>query len=307
VKKTQLLFLLAAIGLVATGRGQRNQSAVPIDYPYSAALISTINPGHNELVIFPLRGKALSIPIRSASGPFAYGRDGRALYGQCSPDPVRVGDPVKIALCKIDLKNTTTTTVRGSEGLYVASFTVSNREDRILAAGLRRRDGDIRGLFEIAIPDGWLRPVFLQADKTPKSSWRYLSLSPDGKRAVGSHNGRVELIDIQRGLAEPLQGELFMAAWSPDGKWLAAVEKGENGSTILMDAKTLTRQRNLGPSELDWSPDSQYLLGFKPCGLYSGTLEAIDVQSGERTIIESSECQVDRATTGWVSNDVYKE
>jgi WD40 repeat protein len=191
--------------------------------------------------------------------------------------------------------------------LYVASFTVSNHEDRILAAGIRRRDGDVRGLFEIAIPDGLIKPVFLQADKTPKSSWRHLSLSPDGKRAVATHNEHVELIDVERGLAEPLQGELFIAAWSPDGKWLAAVERGENGNTILMDAKTLTRQRNLGPSELDWSPDSHYLLGFKPCGPHSGTLEAIDVQSGKRTIIESSKCRINQATTGWVSNDVYEK
>ena len=134
-----------------------------------------------------------------------------------------------------------------------------------------------------------------------------LSLSPDNERAVATHNGRVELIDIVHSTAEPLGDELFTAAWSPDGKWLAAVEKGEHGRTILMDARNLKRQRILPPSELDWSPDSHYLLGMKQhdrCGPYYGTLEAIDIETGVRTTIESSECQVNQATTGWVSSEI---
>ena len=74
-----------------------------------------------------------------------------------------------------------------------------------------------------------------------------------------------------------------------------------------MDAKNLARRRILGHSELNWSPDSLYLLGMKQydrCGPYYGTLEAINVQTGERTTIKSSECQVNQATTGWVSSDI---
>jgi hypothetical protein len=118
----------------------------------------------------------------------------------------------------------------------------------------------------------------------------------------------VELIDIVRGTTKPLGDEFFLAAWSPDGRWLAALENGENGRTVLMDAATLSRQRVLEHSELDWSPDSRYLLGTKRhdgCGRYEGgTLEAIDVENGERTTIASSKCQVDQATTGWVRCDV---
>ena len=300
--------MIATIGLAAAGRGQGTELAVSVDYRYSAAFISTISApqGHTELVAFPLRGKSHQIPIRSASGPFVYSPDGRALYGQCTPDPVRAGDPVKIALCKIDLNSGHTTAVPGSSGLYAFNFAVASNEDRILVAGVQRVGGDIRGLFEIALPGGGIRSVLQQSDVAPKSSWGHVSLSPDGKRAVATHNGRVELIDIVHGSAEPLSGELFMAAWSPDGKWLAAVEKGEEGRTILMDAKTLTRQWTFGTSELDWSPDSRYLLGLKPCDQYSGTLEAIDVESGERMAIESSKCQVNQATTGWVRNDIYE-
>jgi WD40 repeat protein len=306
MKKFQLWLIIAGIEFAAVGRGQRNELAVSTGYRYSAAFISTTGTaGHAELVIFPLRGKALKIPIRSAGGPFSYGPDGKTLYGQCTPDPVGPRDPVKIALCKIELKTVTKTAVSGSTGLYARDFAISNQRDRIFVSG-NRRDGDKWGLFEIAIPGGAMRQVLQQSGKGPKSSLGHLSISPDGRRAVATRNGRVELIDLPDGTATPLGDKLFIAAWSPNGKWLAAVEKGEQGRTILMDAKTLTRQRTLGPSELDWSPDSRYLLGFKPCGPYSGTLEAIDVESGERTTIESSECQVNQATTGWVSNEVYE-
>jgi len=306
MKRIQVPLIIAGIGLAAVGRGQRNDLAVSTDYTYSAAFISSTAPGHTELVIFPLRGKAVKIPIRSAGGPFAYGPDGKTLYGQCTPDPAGSGDPVKIALCKIDLKTVTKTAVSGSAGLYARDLAISNQGDRIFVSGYRR-DGDKWGLFEIAIPGGALRQVLQQSDKSPKSSWGHLSISPDGGRVVATRNGRVELIDTADRTTRPLGDELFIAAWSPDGKWLAAAEKGEQGRTILMDAKTLTRQRTLGPSELDWSPDSRYLLGFKPCGPDFGTLEVIDVESGERTMIESSKCQVNQATTGWVSSEVYKD
>jgi hypothetical protein len=75
-----------------------------------------------------------------------------------------------------------------------------------------------------------------------------------------------------------------------------------------MNAATLSPQRVLGNSELDWSPDSHYLLGMKrsdTCGFReAGTLEAIDVPSGKRTTVENSRCQVDSATTGWVRCDI---
>jgi len=308
--KIPLPFIMVSIGLAAAGGGQRNQLAVSIDYRYSAAFISTISssPGRTELVIFPFHGKAVKIPIRFGGSPFTYSPNGMALYSQCTPDPVRPLDPVKIALCKIELKTLTTTPVPGSTGLYVYNFAVSNHEDHILASGVHRQDENSRrGMFEITISDGRTRAVSLESDKATKLPWGNLSLSVDGKSAVATHDGRVEIIDIARGSTESLKGEFFMATWSPDGKWLAAIEKGENGHTILMDAKTLDRKRTLGPSELGWSPDSRYLLGIKPCGPYSGTLEAINVESSERTIIESSKCQVNQATTGWVSNDIYEK
>jgi len=32
---------------------------------------------------------------------------------------------------------------------------------------------------------------------------------------------------VERGSVQALEGEFFIGAWSPDGKWLAVTEKGE--------------------------------------------------------------------------------
>jgi hypothetical protein len=290
--KKRLLLTNAVLGIAAATHGQQKEPVLPNGYPYSAAFISTISagPGHTELVVFPLRGSAFKIPIRSASGGFRYSPDGRSLYGACTPypDPVRADEPIKVALCKIDLKT--------GDATPIPDF-VPHHGDGIPSVGLAR-------LFGLTLPDGKPTEISLPADAHP---WMDLSLSPDNERAVATHNSRVEVIDIVHGTAEPLGDELFTAAWSPDGKWLAAVEKGEHGRTILMDARNLKRRRILGPSELDWSPDSRYLLGMKQhdrCGPYYGTLQAIDIESGERITIKSSECRVNQATTGWVSSEI---
>jgi len=266
---------------------------MPADYPYRPALISTTNdPGHRELVVFPIRGKSFEIPIRFAAASI-FSPDGRALYGACTPYRAqeKAGDPIKIAVCKVDLYTGITTPVPGMVHDFARYGTDRVPKDR----------GHMLGL---TLPDAKPVIISLPVDAYP---WMYLSLSPDRERAAATHNGRVELIDIVHETTKPLEGEFFIAAWSPDGKWLAAVENGEEGRTILMDAATLTRRRVLGNSELVWSPDSRYLLGMKQhdkCGPDYGTLEAIEIETGKRTTIESSKCQINQAMTGWVSSDI---
>jgi hypothetical protein len=307
--KNALLCAAAVLGTAWTGLGQGKDSNLPRAYAYSPAFISTISsPGHTQLVVFPFYGKSFETPIRSASGGFVISSYGGALYGTCSPRSTEGGADERpiIALCKIDLGDGTATPIPGSSGLRVYSFAVSSHGDRIVFSGADRRAHDTFGLIELTQPEGRVRTILPQPDKRPQSQWMNLSLSPSNERAVGTHEGRLELIDIRSGSTEPLGGELFMAAWSPNGKWLAAVEKGQRGRTILMDAKTLNRQRTLGPSELDWSPDSRYILAVEPCGPHSGTLDAMSVETGERTVIESSRCSVNRAATGWVRSDLVE-
>jgi hypothetical protein len=295
---------IALVGLAASHRQHIAASFVD-EYPFRAAFISMVGApiGRPELVVFPLHGEPLRIPIQPSISPSAYSIDGRALYGQCRPPE---NDPQKLALCRIDLKTGRAVPVPGSSGLY-GELAVSRQADRILVAGLHRQDRDEWGLFELSPADNKIRTIFRVPDNNRKSAWGHLSISPDGARAVAFHDGRLQLVDINAATAEPLPHNLLMATWSPDGKWLAALENGELSRTILMDAKDLTRRRILVPSELDWSPDSHYLLGMRHdprCGPYFGTLEVIDVETNERTAIASSDCQVNRATTGWVSTDI---
>jgi len=289
--------MIAVLTCIAAGNGQHQAWAPPSGYPYSAALISTITnpPGHTELVVFPLRGKAFTIPIRSASVPRTFSPDGTALYGACTPSSEgseSAAGPIKIAWCKIDLKTGGTTTVPGTV------------QDFVPQSGDRTGSGDLTSLFGLTLPAGNPKVILLPAEAYP---WMDLSLSPDNERAVATQNGRVELIDIIHGTIQPLGEEFFMGAWSPDGKWLAALEKGERGRTVLMDANNFARRRILGPSELIWSPDSRYLLGMKQhdqCGPYQGTVEMINVETGERGTIKSSKCQINQASIGWVSRDI---
>lgn len=162
------------------------------------------------------------------------------------------------------------------------------------------------GVFELSVPSGNVRQILQQPDCDAASSWAYLSLSPDGERAVATHNHRLELIDLVHGTTKPFGDGLLMATWSPDGKWVAALENGGRERTVLMDASNFVRRRILGTSDLEWSPDSRYLLGWKKhdlCGPDLGTLQMIDIENGKVTAINSSRCRVNQATTGWLSTE----
>jgi WD40 repeat protein len=302
MKNICLRRIIVVAALAAVASAQQRHDILRLDYPYVPAFISTTASfGHTQLFVFPLHRQLSKIPVRTASGPFAYSPDGKALYGQCSPDS---NDYTRIALCRIDLKTGIATPLPGSIGVYAGHFAVSPHEDCILISGLLRRDTDTRGLFELSLPGGKLRTLFMQDERLTHSGWINISIAPDAKRAAASHNGRLEVIDLVQSQVELLDARFYIGSWSPDGKWLAALEDRENGRTILMDAATLQRRRMLGPSELDWSPDSRYLLGVKSCDADYGTLEVIDVETGNRIAVESSKCQINQPTTGWVTRDL---
>jgi WD40 repeat protein len=311
MKHPRLWFALIVLGLTLALDGQRKEEDLARVYPYRPAFISTISarPGHTELVVFPLDGKAFKIPIHDAAGPFAYSSDGKALYGKCTPDLGTPDEPIKVALCKIEFNPTRQSTVPGSTGLGVGDIAISGHQDKILVAGAYRTGLNVlRGLFELSLPSGAVRQLLREQGPTsasnPASWWGGLSISPDGKRAMAAHNHRLWLIDLDHDTTTPLDGGLMMAAWSPDGKWLA-VGEDEGKKTVLLDAATFSHRRTLGTSDLVWSPDSRYLLGVDDhCGSYYGTLVMIDIESGKRTIIESSKCKINQATTGWVSNSI---
>jgi WD40 repeat protein len=114
----------------------------------------------------------------------------------------------------------------------------------------------------------------------------------------------LELIDTETKAVQSLGDGYYDAAWSPDGRWIAAL--GDNGDhTVLIDATTFDRRRTLPPSEVIWSPDSRSLLAsrlhWRCLSQYVGTLELIDITSGKTSIIRSSACQISMLVFGWIN------
>jgi WD40-like Beta Propeller Repeat len=217
---------------------------------------------------------------------------------------------------RIELQPLRAILIPGSNVFGVHSLAVPAHEDKIIISGVRKQHGtEESGIFELNSLSGESR--MLAVNDKPKigslfparSAWQYLAVSPDGKRAAAMRERALEVIDLTNGSIRTLSEDLQEGAWSPDGRWLAAID-WKKGRTVLMDATTLVPRRILRESNADWSPDSRYLLGVKKfdlCGPYSGTFEATNIETGKAVTIKSSHCKVNRATSGWVSSKISPE
>lgn len=109
------------------------------------------------------------------------------------------------------------------------------------------------GLYELTFATGEVRQIASNSDCKYSSSWNRISLSPDGRRIVAVRRNRLELIDTQTKAIQSLGLGFYHAAWSPDGRWIAAL--GDHGdATLIIDALTLTKRKTLPPTEVIWSP-----------------------------------------------------
>jgi Tol biopolymer transport system component len=136
-------------------------------------------------------------------------------------------------------------------------------------------------------------------------------ISPDGKyvliKSSRDEGNLLSVRDLETGAVQPVGRNMTGATWSPDGRWIAAIE-GVSGSenVVLIDATDTSRRRNLGrtyDTQARWSPDSKYLLIIKPqwgCGAYLWSLETINVQTGKRNEIKSAHCKIIVNSTGWM-------
>jgi WD40 repeat protein len=254
------------------------------------------------LSLFPATGVeariALAADLPENLRVLAFSRDGRRILAQIANPLSREG------IREIGLRPATDRIIPGSQGLgEVWHVTESNSSKKLFVSGWSKRTGRGEcGAFEIdPVTAGFLE---LRKGSYPDCGGANGSVSPDGQRFLGYSGTRMTVADLKSGSVRVVDGKASHGAWSPNGRWLAAARQGK---VVLYDTETLRLQRSLGPAgngELVWSPDSNYILLARPktlCWLYFQSLEVLNVNSGKRAALKSSNCRVLVGGFGWVS------
>jgi len=306
MKPVWAMFAVVAFTAGCSVMGQSAQK--PGGTHYSAASINS----HGRLIVFPFDGNEIAIELPATVGGKTFSVNGRILYGFVQTPN---GGPPTFAA--VTIKPIGVRPFPGPTGFdALNSLTVDAVGDREIFSATYEHDGSGCGLFEFDIKKGSIEKILnnLSGKCDFLSSWRDLSVSPDGSRVVGSaEKGRLGVVNLKEHRIERVwPGD--SAWWSPDGKWIAALNAANPAEIELFSASDLSVRRSLGHLEagsLRWSPDSRYLLAWVAgwCGLgtgYLGTLQILDIETGERLPIKSSTCRVDVNTTGWVSDEVLK-
>ncbi len=269
------------------------------------AIVHQGDDGLPVITLYPLVGPNVTVPlpggIKGDITVVAFGTDGKSIYVQ------RPGEGV----WKIEFKPVRRTLLGGTTGLNAWSLTVSRSSDKVFVSGFSARVGC--GDFEID-PDATVRT--LVAGPAFGCGGAGGVVSPDGKNALGQMGTELSVVDLQSGAARAIKGLKIgsgpsgviwpgATSWSPDGRWITATT--DSNKTILIDAANTSRRRTVaaGNAGVIWSPDSKYLLysrGQFTCAqfLYFESLEILNVETGKRIVIKSSQCNVIDGFTGWV-------
>jgi Tol biopolymer transport system component len=306
-----LRLAVAIGGIVALTLGcsvlAQRSAEKPLGTHYSAAFLTG-----GDLVVFPFNGKKITASLPPAFAGYSFSADGKSIYGFAGSTGA---PPVSVA----SIKRLGLTAIKASQGLEDIESVAPDADGGIVAvSALRRRDGAREcGVFVLDVA----RETAEHVVDNPGgdcfgfvSLWKGLSLSPDGSRAVGTAGSRsLGVINLERHRIEKLWPG-SAASWSPDGKWIADLTYALPAEIHLIRASDLSTERTLGQTRggrLQWSPDSRYLLllDMGACGVgtgYFGTLETLDIDTGQRAVIASSRCKVNHPSFGWISDDVLK-
>jgi hypothetical protein len=137
-------------------------------------------------------------------------------------------------------------------------------------------------------------------------------VSPDGKSVLGHSGEFLCVTDLATGSARIIKGfgKGSVAAWSPDGKWIAVIR---DGRVILVDPNTFKLRKIGGGGNLSihWSPDGTKILADKSqlsCMpyLYFESLAVVDLQTGVESVIKSSHCNVSGGFAGWIDPEAVR-
>ena len=242
--------MLTAAALIASGVPSVAQPKAI--YPYEAA---NYDASYHELHLYSFRGAPVRIVLPVRLGQVVFSTDGKSIYGTNAPaDRSSVG--YARGLSKVEFHPTRINAVPGTSQFVIGDFAVSALEDKVVIAGrLVGPSANTCGLFEVSLPSGSLRQVS-GSDCRDSWNWAGLSLSPDGRRAVATVNGTLDLIDLAHGSVASLPPEFQSGAWSPDGKWIAVLGDRSH-KLVLIDTTDLSRRRTMGHTfgmKPEWFP-----------------------------------------------------
>ena len=302
------ILVLVGVSIVVSARGQEESNqGLLVDY-YPAVCHPALYPAPGcSLTVFQRHQLRTPVELPLRLELFSYANRGNAIYEL---------SVLKRPVCfyRVDLSPVRVESLGCREDVSSAfDLAISGNEHFMLVSGnIKREPAYGCGIFEFRLPALEIRQVLDAGDCRSygfENAWTSLSLSPDGRQAVAVRQDRLELIDVVRGTRQTLAHGVVKAAWSPDGRWIAALNA--HGETQLMRTNDYKVGRTLAGSEVQWSPDSRYLIRVRPCSVPVasngvGTIEALDVTTGKSVEIGSSKCAIDNHSTGWVSADVLK-
>jgi len=293
-------------------------------FPYAPAYYYGTQGEPPQLVVFPPDRKQMVIPLALPSllRFSAFTRDGLAIFAtintikspRTSNQPPRLGPP---RLLRVDLVPFRVTTLADLVGLDdVLGLAVAPGQDKILFTGAWKGETSCN-LFEIAASGADFKMLL------PDFGCGVGGVSPDGSKMLVKRDRGLAIVDLTTGDAVQLGRGLWKGAWSPDGKWIAALNENPPGErppgrvswTIRIDAHDFSQRRDMGgraDTEVTWSPDSKYLLYSEwtpPCphGGEEPSLITMDIETGKRVIVKESKCKVNgNRRIGWVSLDAVQ-
>jgi WD40-like Beta Propeller Repeat len=310
--------LLAAVAFT-TVTGLSQSGGGKASPPYAPAYYTGTQSEAPRLVVFPPGSPqvVIPLPLPSLLRAAAFTPDGKTIFGVIDTikSPRTPGQPAPLGpprLIRVDLSPPRVTTVADLVGLeWVAGLAVAPHQDKILftAAGWKGNLGC--DLFEIEPSGGDFRMLLSHF------GCGVGGISPDGRAILVSRDPGLAIIDLETVAAVPLGSRLRGGAWSPDGRWIAALHQDPPGehpiarpsTTILIDVHDFSQRRDMGgegDTEITWSPDSKYLLysEWRPPCPHRGeepSLITMDIETAKRVIIKESRCSVNASRRiGWV-------
>lgn len=307
--------------VVATLGAPAARSVEPISYS-PAAVVSRYTAGNHAeffIAVFPPQGKEFEISIPLIPGWFTYGPSGLSAYATALIHTGTRSFTDQRGIFKIELSPLRVSAIQGLDAFYsIGPFAVSQGEDLVVFRGAKGNyPAGSCGAYAIPLPVGDIRSAIEISDCRAGSPWRVLSISPEGTQALISANRSLALLDLAQGSITKIEGQLSRGSFSPDGKWIAALQLGDAKApsrTVLIDRTNPASRRDLGglnDTEVVWSPDSRFLLHavYRPaCPSQNPlALETLEIQTGNRSLIKDSICNSGSSRQiGWIRSDVKR-